>query len=428
MVAFRDWPRTMRPASFRGVPFYVERDQVETGRRLAIHEFPLKDAPYVEDMGRETNKISVTAYVLGDDADSQEKALRDACDQGGVGALSLPIDRFEVHCESCSRDFSKDKLGLIAFNLKFVREGAGPAGGRAGLVMPPGFLAAQIGLVALDVVSAVAAWLSAAVAVAGQSSLVRDAAARDLRAIAGEIDAAARGVTMDPALGARVTRTLIDIDRNAESLVRIGALPHAITATVFSAARQETSAAANLTATLRQVLDDLRLAIPPDSGAVLLAGIATYEALPPPITPRTHSRRQAQANAVALAQALRLVALAGYAEALAARTFADRRAAIQARADTTEYFAAELDRIEPGPGSAELHRAVVTLSGRVAEYISRLASDLAPVMVVEANVAMPALWWANRLYGDADRAGDIVARNRVIHASFLPLRIEALAR
>lgn len=432
MAAFRDWPRTMRPASFRGVPFYVERDQVDTGRRLVVHEFPLKDAPYIEDMGRDTNKISVTAYVIGDDADAQEKALRSACERGGAASLSLPIDRFEVHCESCSRDFSKDKLGLVAFNLKFVREGAGA------VVLPSGFLAAQVSVASGGMVSAVALWLASALTTVARIGFVRDAAASELRAIAGTIDVTARSVSLDAALGPAVLAAAADIAATADSLVRVGSVPHQITLTSFSASRPDPGVG-TLVQALHDVLDRLRLAVEPNTGARTLQGLSEYDIPAPLNAPRTPTRRQAARNAEVLAQALRLLALASYAEAQAARTFADRRAAVQARADVAEYFAAEAERMLPGPGSADVHRALLTVSAALTEYLSRRISDLAPILTVEAPLAMPSLWWANRIYGGAatvgtmprdveSRAADLVARNRVVHASFMPSRLEALAR
>lgn len=435
MTVFRDWPRTLRPASFRGVPFYVERDQVETGRRLVVHEFPLKDAPYIEDLGRDTNKISVTAYVLGDDADNQEKALRQACEQRGAGTLSLPIDRFDVHCESCSRDFSKDKLGLIAFNLKFVREGTGT------VAMPSGFLAAQIGFAALGLATALAQWLPLALGTAARIGLVRDAAAGEVRAVGATIAATARTATLDPALGAKALALAADLTAQADSLVRAPDSAHAVTLTSFAEARPSASPA--LAAHLRETLDTLRLAVPPDTGAALMADLAQYVVPAPLVAPRSPSRRQARRNAEIVAQAVRLAALASYAEAVANRTFADRRAAIQARADAAEMIAAETEALEPGPGVAEIHRALLTLSARVAEFLSRRISDLAPVLIAEAPLSMPSLWWAARLYGSGAAAGwqatrpeddiearaaEIVARNRVVHASFLPTRIEVLAR
>jgi len=72
--------------------------------------------------------------------------------------------------------------------------------------------------------------------------------------------------------------------------------------------------------------------------------------------------------------------------------------------------------------------ALDELRGRVAEHLSRLVTDLAPVLIVGAAQSMPSLWWANRLYGDAFRAAELVRRNRVKHASFMPVEFEALAR
>lgn len=426
-MMFRDWPRTLRPASFRGVPFYVEHDTVETGRRLAIHEFPLKDAPYIEDMGRDTNKISVTAYVVGNDSDGHEKALRSACERGGPGTLSLPIDRFEVHCESCSREWKKDKLGLIAFSIKFVREGTG------GAALPMGFLASQVGTGALGLVGAIASRLAAVLSVLGRPSLVKDEAALAVRQIAATLDATARALPLDSRLAPDILKAIDDLDRTAESLVRVGGVAHDITATRFVVASADqtaaaTSTASTLAASLDTIVDSLRLAVDPDAGARALGEIAAYEAPVPMVAPRTPTGLLAAANTQHIAQALRLTALARYAEAVAARTYRDRRAAIQARADAAELFAAEADRVVPGPGSAEVNRELLTVSARVADLLSRQISDLAPVIIAEAGLSMPSLWWSNRMYGVADRAAEIVARNRATHASFLPTKIEALAR
>ncbi|TNY06237.1 DNA circularization protein, partial [Escherichia coli] len=41
----------LRPASFRGVGFFVASDQGEYGRRGPVHEYPNRDNPYFEDLG-----------------------------------------------------------------------------------------------------------------------------------------------------------------------------------------------------------------------------------------------------------------------------------------------------------------------------------------------------------------------------------------
>jgi prophage DNA circulation protein len=62
------------------------------------------------------------------------------------------------------------------------------------------------------------------------------------------------------------------------------------------------------------------------------------------------------------------------------------------------------------------------------DFLSRAILDLAPVISVSANLVMPSLFWAWRLYADPARSTQLVTRNKVIHPSFLPAEFEALAR
>lgn len=451
-MQFRDWPRTMRRASYKGAHFYVEKDTVATGRRLVVHEFPLKDEPYVEDLGRDANKISVTAYVVSNQADAEERRLRAACESYGAGTLVLPLEVFRAHCQSCSRDFTKDKLGYIAFSLSFVREGSG------GGLVPAAFLGSIVSTAASALVAAAGARLLAGVLTAGVAGWVRDAAVDLVRDMAATLDVLARGLPLDPALAADVVEAIGDLYDDAESLASIGeatgsltrtrasppstradrprADDRALTAATFigsgrggslPGAADASGDMPELVARLAAVIERLRLAVPPET---FLAGSAALTAYAPPLPlapPRTPSRRRIAENAVALGEALRLVALAAWAEAAAARVFTDRRQAIQARADAAEMLAAEMEALgEAGRYHARVELA--DLSARLADYLSRRIADLAPVIAVEAPVTMPSLWWANRVYGGADRAGEIVARNRVIHASFMPTTFEALSR
>ncbi|MNN99925.1 hypothetical protein D3C81_2196910 [compost metagenome] len=49
-----EWRDRKQGASFRGVPFLVDTDSVPVGRRTQLHEFPQRDQPFVEDLGRRT--------------------------------------------------------------------------------------------------------------------------------------------------------------------------------------------------------------------------------------------------------------------------------------------------------------------------------------------------------------------------------------
>jgi prophage DNA circulation protein len=71
----RDWAKTLLPASYNGVGFQVDTDDLGGGRRLAIHQTAGGEVPVIEDMGRATSTFNVTAYLVGDNADGQANAL-----------------------------------------------------------------------------------------------------------------------------------------------------------------------------------------------------------------------------------------------------------------------------------------------------------------------------------------------------------------
>ena len=58
------WRKDLQPASFRGAFFHVETNSKENGRRIVVHEFPKKDLPYAEDMGRRAYEFSVRGYCI----------------------------------------------------------------------------------------------------------------------------------------------------------------------------------------------------------------------------------------------------------------------------------------------------------------------------------------------------------------------------
>ncbi|MFT8210855.1 MAG: DNA circularization protein [Symbiopectobacterium sp.] len=84
------WKDKLRPASFRGVPFQVEDDEGTLGRRVQVHEYPNRDKPYTEDLGRATRRFSISAYLVGDDFFEARDRLIVAIDTPGPGTLVHP--------------------------------------------------------------------------------------------------------------------------------------------------------------------------------------------------------------------------------------------------------------------------------------------------------------------------------------------------
>ncbi|WP_334473652.1 DNA circularization protein [Arsenophonus sp. PmNCSU2021_1] len=84
------WKDNLRPASFRGVPFQVEDDEGTFGRRVQVHEYPNRDKPYTEDLGRATRRFNIGAYLVGDDFFEARDRLIAAIDTPGPGTLVHP--------------------------------------------------------------------------------------------------------------------------------------------------------------------------------------------------------------------------------------------------------------------------------------------------------------------------------------------------
>jgi len=125
------WRDALVPASFDGNEFFVESGARSGGRRIVVHQFPKKDTPYSEDMGRRATEFMVRAYciqsALQPDYRPQRDALQQRLDQDGPGELQLPTMRpLQVVCPRYSLREDEAKGGYCVFDITFVEAGAAP--------------------------------------------------------------------------------------------------------------------------------------------------------------------------------------------------------------------------------------------------------------------------------------------------------------
>lgn len=136
------WRDRLLPAHFDGRMFHVESASVDTGRRIALHEFPKKEKPYAEDMGRRAVEFTVRGYVIVYPHDDPGEALlyrrdytlaRDALDErlarGGPGMLQLPTMIKQVMLVVCTRYRMSEESrlgGFCTFDMSFVERGVQP--------------------------------------------------------------------------------------------------------------------------------------------------------------------------------------------------------------------------------------------------------------------------------------------------------------
>jgi len=76
--------------SYDGVPFFVASHDLNFGRRLVVNNMPNADTNVIQDLGRKTRGVSISAYLLGSDVFSQKQKLIDAMERGGKRPLIHP--------------------------------------------------------------------------------------------------------------------------------------------------------------------------------------------------------------------------------------------------------------------------------------------------------------------------------------------------
>jgi prophage DNA circulation protein len=132
------WRKDIQPASFRGALFYVEAASKENARRIVTHQFPKKEIPYSEDMGRHAITFSVRGYCIqfmydGPDTLHQRdyRIARDlllrALETEGPATLQLPtLPPLIVDCPRYRLTEEEKAGGYCVFDMQFVEHGTPP--------------------------------------------------------------------------------------------------------------------------------------------------------------------------------------------------------------------------------------------------------------------------------------------------------------
>jgi hypothetical protein len=399
----RDWLSTLWPASFRGVPFFIESDEEHGGRRIAVHQFPGRDQPFLEDLGEDVRGFQVTAYLVGDSSDSDASGFVAGLVRPGAGTLVLPTHgSINARVHKYSRDRSRDRMGYIAFRLEFVRDGA----------QTPLISALYLAQLVYDAGTGLAAIMAAA---AASGLLVQDrpgwivsdtiAAVQDIPARLETIRAAS---VIDPETSRLLATRLAD---------NFNAVPDAVDDGGFGPIISDAV----------EIARDLAEAIGPENAVVSFGAELDGIVLSAPATMTTTENARIAAGNIALASRLdRLALLIAYVDSVTSREYASRPAGIAARVEMVARFAVDLGECRSATDH-DLYTGILDLRGRAVEHMSATIADLRPIVTVMSGEPMPALWWAWRLYQDPERVQELVAMNKVKHPAWMPERFSALS-
>jgi prophage DNA circulation protein len=132
------WRGSLMPASFNGARFHCESNGRESGRRIVEHEFPKKELPYAEDMGRHAREFTIRGYCIVFPYDSEftlyqrdyripRDALIAQLETEGPGVLQLPTQPSQMVVCPRYRLTEEERFGgYCVIDMTFQEYGVDP--------------------------------------------------------------------------------------------------------------------------------------------------------------------------------------------------------------------------------------------------------------------------------------------------------------
>ncbi|HVJ29758.1 MAG TPA: DNA circularization N-terminal domain-containing protein [Gammaproteobacteria bacterium] len=382
--------RKLIGASFRGVAFFVDSGDRSGGRRTVVHEFPLRDDPFVEDLGRRARSFRVDGYVLGDDYISQRDTLLAALeDEAGPGELVHPYHGVRrAICINVSVRESKADGGMATFAIEFAETPT----------------QAPVPTEVVDSAEQVDDSADAAIA-AVESELVEQYDAEGLPAFALE----SAETALAEASEGLASKLAPIVSETQELAVMTGQIA-LLTAQASSLVRQP----ANVLGEFRAAITGLAETAAAAPGAVMDALIEAYAVdLGVPVVATTATRARELANQTVLTRSLRLVFAIEAARLAPLVPYTSVEEATAAR----DQVAAMLEEQAAGAGDTA-YPALVSLRSGVLRAVPG-GSSFARIVTVTRSVPIPSLLLAYQLYGSVDLESDIIARNSVSNPAFI---------
>lgn len=383
------WRERLRPAGFRGIPFFVDGHNLDTGRRAAKHEFPQKDDAYVEDLGRKGREFSIEAYVLGPDYDRARDSLLGACETQGPGELQHPVfGTKSVVCISCRVSESRQDGGIAKFSLTFAEtiEPSYPSP-----VIDKKSRAKQSADKTITTSKSIFAKVfsvvgMASTAIKSATDFVQDVS-DTMNEVLGPIRAKQQAI-------ADVKHQIDNLAMNVDSLIRS---PFELAGSMATMLRSFTDLPASPSLKLGALLDAYGL----DDG--------------PGIPDTTPQRVREKSNRDSLAGLFRQVIVSEAVRMTVDSQFESYDSALAAREKLADLIDAQADAATDD----DIFKALMTMRADLTRAVPGDGNSRARIVTYTPNITLPALVVAQELYGDASRADDIAARNHLRYPGFI---------
>lgn len=403
------WRDQLRPAQLGVASFMVESVDGALGRNTQVHEYPLRDQPFVEDLGRRARRFTLDAYVIGPQYMAARDALIAQIEKPGPTRLVHPwLGELQVSVVECQgpRESTREG-GMARFSITVIESGdrVFPSAD----VDTAANVAEQAHTAALASMESFNAEFSAVAAPAFVASSATDL----VRGFTDHLRGLVRTVTTVPGPIAELLADLTDLSGAVSSLILV---PQTLSSRI-----------ASLVESIDNIVDQPQFALD------IARSLFNFgDDLPAPST-QTPSRARESQNQVAFVGLIQTQAVIAGARITAQIQFAAGEAiGASAFANAPQYrtfedvnllrdeLIGQLDAKAEAATSDALYYALVDVRTAIVMDLQTRAAPLARIVALTLPESAPTLAVAYDLYGDATLDREVIARNLIRDPNFAP--------
>jgi len=379
----------MQQGEFRGVKFGVKSQSTDGGRRLASHEYPGRDEAYHEDLGLKSRKHQLEIIFVGLGYMSQRDLMLKALEKPGVSELIHPwLGRMMVKLETYGLRESTSEGGMAIFSCTFLRSGK------------------QLYPISSQNTGAIVAQKKAAATLPIQDDLANHLRTKPYQAwiadaVLKNIDLAntqlANLVASMPAIPESLTTfesSLSELQRNANALV---AAPYDLAISMLGMFNRVSS-----------------MFTDPLHALSVYENMLGFGSTLPSIHASTPSQLAHATNQQAI---IDLVQRAAVVEAVSVSTLVVFSSAEHALS-TRDRLSDSMDALAMTANDS-VYAALMDLRVAMVRDLTVRAANMPKISSFRPQTTMPSIMIAQRLYGDARRADEIISRNAIAHPLFV---------
>jgi prophage DNA circulation protein len=382
-------------ASFRGIPFRIESADTSFGRRNVTHEYPLRDTPYAEDLGKKAREYTINAYEMGTGYTVLRTLLINAIEKNKTpGMLIHPIfGPKTVTPKNCTHRFSNREGGIEYFELTFVEAGSN---------LFPDIVTDFIGLFnigKIDALSSMITRFAVTYSIAKAPEFLRSASTTLGTDVSDSVlSSASFGVINSAAY----PDFLSDNTAYQDNIQTLTAAPEDFAKGITG-----------LTSSLSTLYDN------PTDAYEAQKSLLDFDSGILPVNPSTPNRLRQKNNQAEIINLTKGAVLVEMAAAIMRMTFDSVDDAIAMRDEFDALIDAQMT-LMANDGIDAQYVALADIRTTVLGYINEVAIALYRVVEVAILDSMPALVFAYNKYGDAERDQEIIDRNNITNPAFLP--------